>query len=109
MHTPWDLLPFMSAADIPAGAIWEQVEDKSIISINPNIDVYDLSWSKRSMAGYLVYYKRRVFVNTKTHLPQRIEFWEKHIEEDKYELTTVVEIDYPTNSQIQQVIKQAGF
>ena len=109
MHTPWDLLPFTSIANVPAGAIWEQVEDKSIISINPNIDVYDLSWPKRSMAGYLVYYKRRVFVNIKTHLPQRIEFWEKQIEEEKYELTTVVEIDYPTNSQIQQVIKQAGF
>jgi hypothetical protein len=85
------------------------VEDKSIISINPNIDVYDLSWPKRSMAGHLEYNKWRLFVNTKTHLPQRIELWKKQLKENEYEFATSFEIDYPDNSQIQRIIEQVGF
>ena len=60
------------------------------------------------MAGHLKYNKWRLFVNTKIHLPQKIELWEKRLG-NEYELTLTSEIDYPTNDQVQQVIKHIGF
>ncbi len=109
MNTAWDLLPFTSTADLPAGAVWEKVENENVTSGLSNIDVYDLSWTQDAISGDFSHYKWRIFVDTKTHLPQKLEFWEKYADQDKYELTTIKEIDYPTNSLLLRIIKQAGF
>ncbi len=105
MHTPWNLLPFTSTADIPKDAVWQQVKDGNV----SNIDVYELSLSRSDIPGFPVHYKWRIQVDTQTHLPQKIEVLERHAKEDEYEFITTLVIDYPDNDQIQQVIEQAGF
>ncbi len=109
MHTPWSLLPFSSAAKIPDGAVWIQLEDTEVLVDAPQIEVYDLIWSERMSKDNLVYYKRRIFVDTITHLPHKFEFWEKQIHQDEFELTDISKIDYPDNSQIHQIIGKFGF
>jgi len=109
MHTPWDLLPFGDASSLPEGAVWAEVEDTGVTAGLENIDAYDLSWTEQMADGFTVHHKWRMFVNTRSHLPGKLELWEISARKDQYELTTTVEIDYLTDDELQETIKQIGF
>ncbi|MBN1456806.1 MAG: hypothetical protein JW912_03030 [Sedimentisphaerales bacterium] len=110
MHAPWSLLPFNDASKLPEGAVWKEVKDKEVVSgLEKNIDVYDLSWTEKRPGQSTYHYKWRVFINTKSHLPQKLEFREKFAQEEPYELTTTLEIGYLTDDELRETIEQIGF
>ena len=110
MHTPWELLPFSDASKLPEGAVWRELKDKEVVSgLGKNIEAYDLSWTEKRPGQFVYHYKWRVFINTKSHLPQKLEFWEKLSQGEPYELTTTLEIGYLTDDELRETIKQIDF
>lgn len=101
----WGLMPFNDISEIPKGASWNRVDDKNQ-QITSEIEVYDLTWSAKAFNGSVVFYKWRVFVDSKTNLPRRVEFYQK-ISDAEYNSARVVE--YLSDSKMQEVIKEISF
>jgi hypothetical protein len=108
MHTPWDLLPFRNVSNLPEEAKWREIKVRGISGLKKT-DVYELSWTKKRTEEFTAYCKLRVFMDTKSHLPEKLEFREKFAQEDQYELTTTLMIDYMTDDELRETIKQIDF
>jgi hypothetical protein len=102
------LMPFYDISDVPQDAEWSRVDDKSI-DVTKGIEVYDLTWTEKAYDGSTVLKKWRVFVDPKTNLPQRVEWYEKSATESEYTLSSTMAIEYLSESEIQEVIKEASF
>ncbi len=102
------LMPFYDISEIPPGAEWHRVEDE-ILEVAEGIEVYDLTWIEKKHGGSVVLQKWRVFVDSRTKLPQRTEFYEKLPAGTKYDLKSVKEVGYRSDSEIRAVIKDASF
>ncbi|GAH05275.1 unnamed protein product, partial [marine sediment metagenome] len=71
--------------------------------------VYDLLWAKKELDGSIIHRKWRGYIDVKTKLPRRIEWWEKQTKEKEYELVTTIKVTYPMAIEIQAAISEAGF
>ncbi len=109
MNVPWGLLPFSNISAVPKGAKWQKVTDENIDTNIANTKVYDLVWTDKGLNGSIIHRRWRGYIGIKTKLPKRIEWWEKLAEDEEYELTTVINVDYPSTSEIQDAIEDAGF
>jgi hypothetical protein len=105
MKAPWGLLPSHNIFKLYPDAKWERVSDENIETIIPDTEVYDLTWTEEKFASR----KWRGYVNNKTRLPQRVEWWLKLADEDEYKRVTTIKVSYPTEAEIQAAIKDAGF
>ncbi len=101
------LMPFYSISEVPANARWSPIDVKSP-EVAAGIEVYDLVWAKVH-EGIVVSNKWRFFVDTKTNLPQRAEFYRKLTPESGYALELSIVVEYLDKSQIQSVIKESFF
>ena len=103
------LLPFNNLSQKPHDADWNEVADAGIATGSADVKVYDLTWPEKSVAGAVIFKKWRVFVDTKTNLPQRVEWYEKATASNEYILESSLVVDYLTESEIQAVIREAAF
>jgi hypothetical protein len=103
------LMPFYDISDVPQDAEWSHVADNSLQDITKGTEVYDLTWIERKHIGFVVYRKWRVFANAETNLPQRIEWYEKSATDSEYTLSPVMTVEYLSDGEIQEVIKEASF
>ena len=104
------ILPFETMPEVlneDSNAKWQKVIDETITLANT--ELYDLTWTERTMTGKAVYQKFRLYIDTKKYLPRKIERLHKYSKEDDYEFTTIIEVTYPTNDEISNVIISAGF
>jgi hypothetical protein len=97
------LVPFMNFSKIPAGAVWKQITDPSAEVVAEDLEVYDLLWTVKAYDGSDILKRWRVFVDPKTNLPQRTEFYEKSPIDSELLLQSVNVVEYPDNSEIQSV------
>ena len=104
-----DLMPFYDISDVPQDAEWSHVADNSLQDITKGTEVYDLTWIERKHIGFVVYRKWRVFANAETTLPQRIEWYEKLTADSEYTLSSAMEVEYLSDSEIREIIKEASF
>jgi hypothetical protein len=104
-----DLMPFYDISDVPQDAEWSHVADNSLQDITKGTEVYDLTWIERKHIGFVVYRKWRVFADSETNLPQRIEWYEKLVTDNEYTLSSAMEVEYLSDSEIQEIIKEASF
>ena len=74
-----------------------------------HIGVYDLTWPDRADPNDIVYRRWRYFLKPRSYQPFKIEKYSKHDPNDSYTLEETLVIKYPTDEQIQQVIKDVGF
>ena len=109
MDVPWGLLPFGDISGVPPDAKWQQVADENIKTTVLGVEVYDLIWSEKTLGGSAVYKKWRGYIDAETKTPKRIERWWKQAEETEYKLVTIIKVTYPTATEIQTVIREAGF
>jgi hypothetical protein len=105
MKARWDLLPSDDIFKRYPDAKWERVPNENVESPIPDTEVYDLMWTEKKFASR----KWRGYVDRKTHLPQRIEWWLKLAEEEEYKLETYTQVSYPTTVDMKAIIKKAGF
>jgi len=102
------LMPFYDISEIPADAEWTHVADAGVETYTKETKVYDLTWSAKAYDGSVVF-KWRFFVDHKTNLPRRIEIYQKLLAEDDYIFMSSKEIEYLSDSKMQEVIKEASF
>ncbi len=95
------LFPFADAGAVPDDAKWNSVSDPQTRAVAPEAEVYDLVWSVASPAAYK---KWRLFVDKRTHLPMRAEWYVKLTPQDDYRLEMFAVVSYPTESEIQNVV-----
>jgi hypothetical protein len=107
MNAPWGLLPFDDISKAPEDAAWQQVEDENIQPAVPDTEVYELVWTEKSLAGSIIHKRWRGYIDIETMLPKRIEWWEKHAEE-QYKLLTVTEVAYLAKAEMNAAINDAG-
>ncbi|NQT03573.1 MAG: hypothetical protein HQ580_16210 [Planctomycetes bacterium] len=101
------LVPFSKISDIP-GARWTRLEDSEAEAAVSGTKVYDLTWQETNTAsGAIKLRKWRVFWDRDTNLPKRTEWYSKLQSEEEYTFETFAVVTYPTESQIQVLIRNA--
>lgn len=88
------MFPFSDISDVPQNASWTKVDGASLKGYSlADIEVYDLDWTTAEINNTVDYRKWRVFVDSKTDLPKRTEYFFKRDPKDEYahESTTIVE------------------
>jgi hypothetical protein len=100
------LFPFSEAADVPENAQWSSVDQSQVATRVPETRVYDLAWTAAGAAPEaLAYRKCRLFVDIRTHLPRRAEWYAKSMPQDEYTFETFTVVSYPSESEIQDLIR----
>lgn len=103
------LIPFYDISDIPEDAEWSRIANDLSENIPKDIKGYDLTWVEKRYDGSIKLKKWRVFVDTKTNLPQRTEFYDRLPADNEYTLELVKVVEYLSDSEIQAVIKDSSF
>jgi hypothetical protein len=100
------LMPFYDISDIPADAEWNHISDAGVETYSEETKVYDLTWAKY---GGSVTFKWRFFVDPVTNLPHKIEIYQKLPAEDEYIFMSSMEVEYLSDSKMQDIIKGTSF
>jgi hypothetical protein len=103
------LLPFYDMKDIPRDARWSKVGEGGLEATPQNIEVYDLILTEREYGGPIIFKEWRFFVDLETNLPRRVEFYQKLATDSQYSLRSVMNVEYLSNSEMQEFIKKASF
>jgi hypothetical protein len=104
-----DLMPFYDISDVPEGADWSRVADKDLEAAAEGVEVYDLTWTERAYDGSTVSKKWRFFINAKADLPQKIEIYQILPADTEYILKSLMMVEYLSDSEIQEIVREASF
>jgi len=102
------LVPFSDLSVVPDDAEWNYIAGDSL-KVAEGIEAYDLIWTEKALDGSMVLNKWRVFVDTKTDLPQRTELYRKQALDSDYTLESVIVVEYLERNEIESVIKDSFF
>ncbi|MFC1677675.1 hypothetical protein ACFL3G_11520 [Planctomycetota bacterium] len=98
------LMPFPTITDVPENALWNRVDDKNIEAAIPYTEVYDLTWTD-TKGQTTEYHRWRVFVDTNTNLPKKVEYYNKFAIDTEYILRSVLLVDYLSSSEIETIVQ----
>jgi hypothetical protein len=104
----WGLVPFSNLSQIPGDAKWHHAVDDSLETASNSIDIYDLIWTRTTIAGSMAFTKWRFFVDPATRLPQKTEVYQKYGSVAGYVLRSVMVANYLEDSEMRAVIKNTG-
>lgn len=102
------LMPYYDISEIPEDAEWHRVDDE-ILEVAEGVEIYDLKWAERKYGGSPVFKKWRVFADTKTSLPQRVEWYKRFADDVEFMLETVMVVEYLDEKEMQAIIKEVFF
>ena len=108
MSRTLDVMPFQKRTDVPTDAQWNRVTDAALHSEVPGTEVYDLTWTENTSIS-VIHNKWRAFVDPRTNLPLRSELYQKRPVDSEYRLTSVKQIRYITDAEIEAVIEGISF
>ncbi len=97
----FELVPFADMDSAPKGSRWSKVPDKDTGASVPGTQVYDLTWTVEGS-----FYKCRIFVDAKSDLPKRTEYYFKEKPQDQYKFEGMQVAAYPTEKEIKLLIKE---
>jgi|GEM_PF-1196029 len=97
----FELVPFADMDSAPKGSRWAKVPDKDTGASVPGAQVYELTWAVEGS-----FYKCRIFVDAKSDLPKRTEYYFKEKPQDQYKFESVHVATYPTEKQIRLLIRE---
>jgi hypothetical protein len=103
------LMPFDNISNMPAGTEWKHVKSEDIKDIVKGSEVYDLTWIERKYGGSAVFMKWRIFIDSNTNLPRRIEWFQRSDTENEYTLRTLIRVEYLSDDAVQTFMKKASF
>jgi hypothetical protein len=103
------LVPFADLSVIPDDAEWNHVTSGDLEVSPKDISVYDLNWVEKAYDGAIMFRKWRVFVHTKTNLPQKAEFYRKLPTDTEYILESSIVVEYLENHEMEVVIRESSF
>ena len=100
------LFPFSDADGVPTDAQWNKVDQSQVTVVLPETKVYDMTWAAAGEAPEaLVHRKCRFFVDIRTQLPKRAEWYAQSRPEDEYTFETFTVVSYPSEGEIQELIR----
>jgi len=108
MNFTLDFMPFQKRSDVPTDAQWNRVTDAAVQSEVPGTEVYDLTWMDTTSSS-VIHNKWRAFVDPRTNLPLRAEFYQKRPVDSEYRLASVKQIRHITDAEIEAVIEGVSF
>jgi len=97
----FELLPFAGMDSAPKGSRWSKVPDEDMGASVPGTQVYDLTWAAEGFS-----YKRRIFVDAKSDLPKRVEYYFRQKPQDQYKFERMQVAEYPAEKEIKLLIKE---
>lgn len=97
------IMPFNSVSDIPPDAGWSRVDDTSTDTVN-GIEVYDLTWSKKAYDGSVEFRKWRVYADSETNLPRKVEWYRISAADGEYILSSTMVVEYVSESEVRKII-----
>jgi hypothetical protein len=103
------LVPFNDISEIPANAKWEREAKEGLGTAGEDTDIYHLVWVGQMRDGTEISFKWRVFVNPKTMLPQKAEFYQKSPSDDEFTLTSIKVVEYLNENGIKTSIEKLSF
>jgi hypothetical protein len=100
------LFPFSDVNSVPKDAQWSAVDQSQVETRIPETKIYELTWTAPSdTSSAMPYRKCRLFVDTRTLLPRRAEWYAKSRPEDAYTFETFSVVSYPSQNEIQDLIR----
>lgn len=102
------IMPFYDMSEIPEDAEWNRADDENLV-VNKGIEVYDLEWAQKRYDGSPELKKWRFFVDAKTRLPQKIEWYTRFANDAEFVLETVMVVEYLDEGEMQAVVKEVSF
>ena len=100
------LVPFSDISDV-SGAKWIRVEAPEIEAAVSGTMVYELTWPGKNSTSEAIGLKRwRVFIDARTKLPKRTEYYFRLQPEVEYLFEKYEVITYPSEDEIQAVIRK---
>lgn len=104
LHLPWGLLPFKDITVLPDGVGWKQID----VQDGGRIVVYELSWTETLSSGRTIDRKWTGSLQRDTHLPEKIEWYERLDNQLPYTLRMTMEITYPKTYDVIEAMRSAG-
>ena len=95
---------FFGIPNITEIAQWTRIDNPNNMTIVPDSEIFELMLSKETASGSITYRKERVFVETKTNLPLRVESYVKITPEGQYELENFSVFTYPRDGEIEAIV-----
>ena len=102
------LLPFRATSEIPSNARWSPATSEGLQAYSKDFEAYDLTWIQQRYSGASLFWKWRISVDAGTSLPHRIEIYKKSATDSDYNLTNVIEVEYPDDDNMQAVVENAS-
>jgi hypothetical protein len=100
------LVPFSDISDV-SDARWSRVEESKVAAAVSGTKVYELTWPQKETSSEAIELRKwRVFVDTRTNLPKRAEWYSKLKPEEEYKFETFTVVTYPSESEIQALIRK---
>jgi hypothetical protein len=101
------LIPFTNISVLPKDAKWTRLTELPLPDVdNSNLAVYDLLWIENEP---LQNNKWRIYVDPKTNLPIRTEYYQMGPGEKEYILESSKTIEYPTDVEILSMFEKISF
>ncbi|OHB59896.1 MAG: hypothetical protein A2Y12_18945 [Planctomycetes bacterium GWF2_42_9] len=99
------LLPFNKVLDIPENTKWEQIKSDT----QENIEIYELTWTKKTFAGDTTFWKWCVFIDVKTMTILKTEWFTKSRWENNYVLKLSKTIKMIDDFQMKAIVEKTFF
>jgi hypothetical protein len=94
------VMPFEKSYDIPPDAKWSEITDSEFAVKTSNTKVYELSWAESAYGGSTTQKSWRIFMETSTNLPQKIQWFKQSASDSGPVLESIMIIEYPGDQEI---------
>ena len=94
------IMPFNTPSEIPADARWSEITNYEIAVKTSNTKVYELSWARNNYSGSTTQRSWRIFTDTSTKLPQKIQWFKQSASDPQPVLESTMIIEYPGDKEI---------
>ena len=103
------IMPGNDVSELPAGHKWKDVDDIDLEPEFQDCKVYDLTWSKINNRDEPVFWRWRLFIETDSCRPKKVESSSMSPTDEKYIPHKYKEIKYLDEDEIKTVIEEASF
>jgi hypothetical protein len=100
IHGSLHLMPFRTPSDISADAKWSEIRDPRLNLNAVNTKVYELSWDDKASYGSTIKRILRIFSDSSTNLPKKIQWFNQSLSDSEPVLESVMIIEYPDDKEM---------
>jgi hypothetical protein len=103
LQLPWGLLPFRDIKQLPKGFLWKKID----MDLLGQLVVYELSWTETPAGGLSIDRKWVGHLDRQTHLPEKIEWYDRFSGQPSYTLMMTMTVTYPDTPTVLDAVQKA--